>query len=48
MKLTAAQARQVGALRAGGESISGLVAAFGVSRATVDRALHAASEEALV
>jgi DNA invertase Pin-like site-specific DNA recombinase len=44
-KLAAAQARQVRALRAGGESISDLVAAFGVSRATIYRALHAASDE---
>jgi len=40
-KLTAAQARQVRALRAGGESIGELVTGFGVSRATIYRALHA-------
>ncbi len=39
-KLTAAQARQVRALRAGGESISELVAGHGVSRATIHRALN--------
>ena len=39
-KLTEAQVRQVRALRAGGESISELVAGFGVSRATVYRALR--------
>jgi len=38
-KLTPAQARRVRALRAGGESISELVAGYGVSRATIYRAL---------
>jgi len=40
--LTGAQARQVRSLRAGGESISELVRTFGVSRATVYRALQQA------
>jgi Resolvase, N terminal domain/Helix-turn-helix domain of resolvase len=39
-RLTGAQARQVRSLRAGGESISELVRTFGVSRATVYRALQ--------
>jgi len=38
-KLTPAQARQVRALRAGGETISELVAGYSVSRATIYRAL---------
>jgi len=41
-KLSAGQVRQVRALRAGGESIGELVAGFGVSRATVYRALDPA------
>lgn len=40
-KLTAAQTRQVRSLRAGGESISELTRSFGVSRATIYRALNA-------
>lgn len=40
-KLTATQARQVRSLRAGGESISELTRSFGVSRATIYRALNA-------
>ena len=39
-KLTQAQVRQIRKLRDGGESISELVAGFGVSRATVYRALR--------
>ncbi len=39
-KLTQAQARQVRALRDGGESISELVGSYGVSRATIYRALR--------
>jgi DNA invertase Pin-like site-specific DNA recombinase len=39
-KLTEAQARQVRALRQGGESISELVASYCVSRATIYRALR--------
>lgn len=39
-KLTGSQVRQVRALRAAGESISELVAGFGVSRATIYRALQ--------
>ncbi len=39
-RLSAAQARQVRSLRAGGESITELVRTFGVSRATVYRALQ--------
>ena len=39
-KLSAAQARQVRALREGGESVSELVAGYGVSRATIYRALQ--------
>ena len=38
-KLTAGQVRQLQALRAGGESINDLAGSFGVSRATVYRAL---------
>ena len=47
-KLTAGQVRQLQALRAGGESINELTNAFGVSRATVYRALtdRAASQPA--
>jgi hypothetical protein len=41
-KLTAAQARQVRALRERGESTSDLVAGYDVSRATIYRALDAA------
>lgn len=41
-KLTPAQARQVRALRAGGETISELVAGYGVSRATIYRAINSA------
>jgi DNA invertase Pin-like site-specific DNA recombinase len=41
-KLTAAQARQVRALRERGESTSDLVAGYDVSRATIYRALNAA------
>jgi len=41
-KLTPAQTRQVRALRAGGETISELVAGFGVSRATIYRAINSA------
>jgi len=40
-RLTPAQTRQVRALRDGGESIADLVTSFGVSRATVYRALAA-------
>lgn len=40
-KLTPAQAHQVRSLREGGESITELVASFGVSRATIYRALNA-------
>ena len=39
-KLTQAQARQVRALRESGESISELVGSYGVSRATIYRALR--------
>jgi DNA invertase Pin-like site-specific DNA recombinase len=39
-KLTAGQVRQVRSLREGGESISELVASYGVSRATIYRALR--------
>ncbi len=39
-KLTTAQARQVRTLRVGGETISELVAGFGVSRATIYRAIN--------
>lgn len=41
-KLTPAQARQVRALRASGETISELVTGFGVSRATIYRAINSA------
>jgi len=40
-RLSAAQTRQVRSLRTGGESITELVRTFGVSRATIYRALHA-------
>lgn len=40
-KLTTDQARQVRSLRAGGEPISDLVRSFGVSRATIYRAINA-------
>lgn len=40
-KLTKDQARQVRSLRAGGEPISDLVRSYGVSRATIYRALNA-------
>jgi len=40
--LTPVQTRQVRSLRTGGESINELVRTFGVSRATIYRALHAA------
>ncbi|MEE6289318.1 recombinase family protein [Georgenia sp. MJ173] len=40
-KLTKDQARQVRSLRAGGEPISDLVRSFGVSRATIYRAINA-------
>lgn len=43
-KLTPAQARQVRALRSGGETIGELVAGYGVSRATIYRALNAADQ----
>lgn len=39
-RLTPAQARQVRSLREGGEPITELVAGFGVSRATIYRALN--------
>lgn len=39
-KLTAAQVRQIRVLRTGGESITELVAGYGVSRATIYRALR--------
>lgn len=45
-KLTPAQARQIRSLRERGESISDLVAGDGVSRATIYRALDAATEPA--
>ncbi len=41
-KLTTAQVRQIQALRNGGESISELVRSYGVSRATIYRAITAA------
>ncbi len=41
-KLTAAQVRQIQALRNGGESISELVRSYGVSRATIYRAITTA------
>jgi len=40
-RLTPTQTRQVQSLRTGGESINELVRTFGVSRATIYRALHA-------
>jgi len=40
-RLTPAQTRQVRALRDGGETIADLVTSFGVSRATIYRALAA-------
>ncbi len=40
-RLTPTQTRQVQSLRTGGESITELVRTFGVSRATIYRALHA-------
>jgi len=46
-RLTPVQARQVRALRAGGESINSLVESFGVSRATVYRALGAVDGDAV-
>jgi DNA invertase Pin-like site-specific DNA recombinase len=45
-KLTEAQGRQVRALRRDGESISELVGSYGVSRATIYRALNAAEPAA--
>jgi DNA invertase Pin-like site-specific DNA recombinase len=45
-KLTEGQARQVRSLRESGESISELVGSFGVSRATIYRALNAADAAA--
>ena len=39
-RLSGAQARQIRALRAGGEAVTGLAATFGVSRATIYRALQ--------
>ena len=39
-RLSDAQARQVRALRAGGEAVTALAATFGVSRATIYRTLH--------
>lgn len=45
-KLTPAQARQIRSLRERGESISDLVAGYGVSRATIYRALNTATEPA--
>jgi len=39
-KLTAAQVRQIRTLRTGGESITELVTGYGVSRATIYRALR--------
>ncbi len=47
-RLTAAQARQVRALRTPGESIADLVRSFGVSRATIYRALQPAATAELV
>lgn len=41
-RLTATRAAQVRTLRAGGESIADLVRGFGVSRATIYRALQSA------
>jgi len=45
-KLTTDQARQVRSLRAGGEPISDLVRSFGVSRATIYRAINAPDKAA--
>jgi DNA invertase Pin-like site-specific DNA recombinase len=45
-RLTPDQVRQVRALRAGGEAISSLVASYGVSRATIYRALAHPTEDA--
>jgi len=45
-KLTPAQARQIRSLRERGESISDLVASYGVSRTTIYRALNAVTEPA--
>jgi len=44
-RLTPAQTRQVRSLRTGGESINELVRTFGVSRATIYRALHASEQD---
>lgn len=46
-RLSPVQARQVRALRAGGESINSLVGSFGVSRATIYRALGAGDGDVL-
>jgi DNA invertase Pin-like site-specific DNA recombinase len=46
-KLTEAQARQVRALRDGGESISELVRSYAVSRATIYRALRDSDQSAV-
>jgi len=43
-RLTPAQARQVRSLRADGEPVSDLMRTFGVSRATVYRALQQVDE----
>jgi len=43
-RLTPTQTRQVRSLRTGGESINELVRTFGVSRATIYRALHATEQ----
>jgi DNA invertase Pin-like site-specific DNA recombinase len=43
-RLTPTQTRQVRSLRTGGESINELVRTFGVSRATIYRALHASEQ----
>ena len=45
-RLSNAQARQVRSLRAGGESIAELIRTFGVSRATIYRALQAVEADA--
>ncbi len=44
-RLTPTQTRQVRSLRTGGESINELVRTFGVSRATIYRALHASEQD---
>ncbi len=44
-RLTPVQTRQVRSLRTGGESINELVRTFGVSRATIYRALHATEQD---